>query len=242
MAIAAKSLGLRARPAAWLAASLVVVPAGFEPVERRQGATSQMPSPVIGHWTTVTDSGAPYLVVNGERWNGRADEAALTKWSRDLFGAVSQPFVSNGAGEASFPLAVSTAVASFGDGTLRVVFRMIGGASDQNAGIVFGLVPSGDYYYARYNTKDGDVAVWRYVNGKREVLQHGTKHVQLPLGSWQELVVTIRGREVRAHVTGHDSVNVAHQLPAVPRGRIGFWTKRDAITAFRDFRVEPARD
>lgn len=238
----ASSLGTRTSPVAWLMASLVAAPLGVEDVVRRIQGASPLPTPVIGNWTALNENGVPSLVVNGEQWDGRADAAALTKWSRDLFGAVSQPFVSNGVGESSFPLAVSTAVPSFGDGTLRVGFKMIGGASDQNAGIVFGLVPSGDYFYARYNTKDGDVAVWRYVNGKREVLQHGAKHVQLPLGSWQELVVTIRGREVRVHVTGHDSVNVVHQLPSAPRGRIGFWTKRDAITEFRNFRVEPARN
>jgi hypothetical protein len=205
-----------------------------------QRGTTPLPTPIIGHWTTITDSGAPYLVVNGERWDGRANAAELTRWSRELFGAVSSPFVEYGEGERSYPLAVVREVPGFTEGTLRVGFRMMGGASDQNAGIVFGLQPSGDYYYARYNTKDGDVAVWRYVNGQREVLKHGEAHVQLPLGSWQELVVAIRGRQVRVHVSGHDSVRAEHELPAPPAGRVGLWVKRDAITAFRSFIAEPA--
>jgi hypothetical protein len=78
------------------------------------------------------------------------------------------------------------------------------------------------------------------VNGQREVLKHGEAHVQLPLGSWQELVVAIRGRQVRVHVSGHDSVRAEHELPAPPAGRVGLWVKRDAITAFRSFIAEPA--
>jgi hypothetical protein len=219
-------------------AGLVAAPLAVNDARQQRGVTA-MPSPVIGHWTTVTDSGAPFLVVNGERWDGRADPAVLTWWSRELFGAVSQLFVEHGEGERSYPLAVVREVPSFSEGTLRVGFRMMGGASDQNAGIVFGLQPSGDYYYARYNTKDGDVALWRYVKGQREVLRHGEAHVQLPLGTWQELVVSIQGREVRVHVVGHDSVRLMHELPGTPRGRVGLWTKRDAITAFRGFAAEP---
>jgi hypothetical protein len=228
------------RSIAWLLSGLVFAP--IMPADgpgRAQRGTTPLPTPIIGHWTTITDSGAPYLVVNGERWDGRADPLELKRWSRELFGAVSQPFVENGKGERSYPLAVVREVPEFGDGTLRVGFRMMGGASDQNAGIVFGLQPAGDYYYARYNTKDGDVAVWRYVNGQREVLQHGSVHAQLPLGTWQELVVTVQGRQVRVHVAGHDSVRAVHDLPVAPRGRVGVWVKRDAITAFRGFMAEP---
>lgn len=37
---------------------------------------------------------------------------------------------------------------------------MIGGKSDQVAGILFGLSPQGEYYAARYNTKEGNLAIW----------------------------------------------------------------------------------
>jgi hypothetical protein len=221
-------------------AGLLALPLPHSGTGDVQRGTTPLPTPIIGNWTTITDSGAPFLVVNGERWDGRANAAELTRWSRELFGAVSGPFVEYGEGERSYPLAVVREVPGFTEGTLRVGFRMMGGASDQNAGIVFGLQQSGDYYYARYNTKDGDVALWRYVNGQREVLKHGEAHVQLPLGTWQELVVAIQDRQVRVHVSGHDSVRVVHELSARPAGRVGLWVKRDAITAFRAFIAEPA--
>jgi len=224
---------------ATLFAGLVLLTLGAGVPAPRQRAASVMPVGVIGHWTAVPENGGSFTVADGERWNGVTDAGDLSRWSRELFGAASTPFVSHGLGEGAFPLAVAREIPSFGDGTLRVAFRLMGGASDQNAGIVFGLRLTGDYYFARYNTRDGDVAVWSYLNGQRAVLRHGEAHVQLPLGSWQELAVSIQGTEVRAWITGHDSVRVVHKLTSAPRGRVGLWTKRDAITAFRRFVAEP---
>jgi hypothetical protein len=169
---------------------------------------------VVGPWTAVVDGGAA-LKVDGEAWNA--------------------------AEVGPFPIATWNGATSFTDGTLRVQFKMIGGKSDQNGGIVFGLQPSGDYYFARYNTKDGNVAVWRFANGAREVLAHGEAHKQLPMNEWQELVVVVSegGRKVTGSVSGQ-GLTVEHVLPAAATGRVGVWTKRDAITVFRNFSATPA--
>lgn len=194
--------------------------------------------PVNGNWATVDDSG-PALRVDGAEWSGQADTAAVRSALTSLYGTADSTFVAATVGDGSFPLAVWSDTATFSSGTVRVRFRMEGGASDQNAGIVFGLRPTGEYTYVRYNTKDGDVAVWEFVNGARRLLTHGTTHEQLPLGEWHELVVTVEGATVTGTVTGRN-VSVEHTLAAPPVGRVGLWTKRDAVTAFRDFRVERA--
>jgi len=62
-------------------------------------------------------------------------------------------------------------------------------------------------------------------------------HKQIPLGTWHELVVEIRGRQVRGYIAGDSTISVEHTLDAEPTGRVGAWAKRDAVTAFRDFRV-----
>jgi hypothetical protein len=176
-------------------------------------SVSQQPTPtlqgVVGPWTAVVDGGAA-LKVDGETWN--AAEAG------------------------PFPIAVWNGTSSFTDGTLRVRFKMVGGKSDQNGGIVFGLQPSGDYYFVRYNTKDGNVAVWQFATGARTVLAHGEAHKQLPMNEWQELAVVVSqgGRKVTGSVTGQ-GLAVEYMLPAPTSGRVGVWTKRDAITVFRDF-------
>ena len=181
----------------------------------------------------------PAVVANGEKWSGQHARPELEQASQRLFGAVNDSFIANTSAAGAFPFAVATGVDSFASGTLRTQFNLIGGKSDQIAGVLFGLRPSGEYYYVRYNTKDGNVALWQFANGERKVIKHGDVHKQLPLGTWHELVVQVSGRNVRGHIAGDTTISVEHTLDVDPVGRVGVWVKRDAITGFREFRASP---
>ncbi len=194
---------------------------------------------IVGQWTDATTGSDSVLIVDGAAWSGVSDTAGLTKASGQWFGVPNATFTSNNAGKGSFPFAIAADIPSFSGGTLRVQFSMRSGATDQNAGILFNLAPTGDYLYARYNTKDGDLALWKFVNGAREIVVHGTGARQLPLNVWHELVVTIRDRELSATIAGDTTLRLTHTLDAAPTGRVGVWVKRDAVTAFRSFLLEP---
>lgn len=201
-------------------------------------AQTPQPSPltgIVGNWASVNDGGAA-LKVDGAAWDGATDRARLESHLKNIFGQPNTSFVTHATSAGAFPIAVAQTPGEVGNGTFRVAFKMIGGASDQNAGIMFGLRPNGDYHFVRYNTKDGNVAVWGYVNGERAVLAKGVVEKQLPMNTWHELVVTIRNGSVQGSVAGTD-MRVEHTLAAAPSGRVGVWTKRDAITVFRNFRV-----
>ena len=219
-----------------LVSALLLVP-GAAFVSAAQAQTAGLVG-IVGPWAASTDSA---LTVNGASWSGTTTEAELRRTATPLFGTVSAGLVRNGTAPGAFPLAVSPTVASFSGGTLRVQFKMIAGASDQNAGIAFDISPDGEYLYARYNTKDGDLALWRFVKGERQLIVHGTGASQLPLGKWHELVVTVRGTSLSASITGNTTLALAHTLDAVPSGRVGVWVKRDAVTAFRQFTAVPAK-
>jgi hypothetical protein len=156
--------------------------------------------------------------------------------ARTLFADQSVGFVAALAAPGAFPLAVERDVKTFPAGTLEVSFKLVSGATDQTAGIVFGLQPDGSYTYARYNTKDGNVAVWKFENGERTVLQHGDVHEQLPLNQWHTLQVTVTGAVVSAAVKG-STLTARHTLPAPVQGRVGVWTKTDSVTSFKEFVV-----
>jgi hypothetical protein len=187
-------------------------------------------APVVGHWEEVRDDGASAFITDARKWNGRSgpDLAALAQL---LFKSPHEAFARNMDPAAAFPFAVVTAVENFTGGTLRGRFKLIGGDSDQIAGFAFGVQPNGDYHYVRYNTKDGNIAVWEFTGGKRNVLKHGEHHAQLPLGEWHEIVIRVTGRTVRGEMEG--GFVVEHELPRPVSGRLGLWAKRDAITAFR---------
>jgi hypothetical protein len=186
--------------------------------------------PVVGHWERVLDDGEPAAVADGTKWDGRSGPD-LRQLARTLFAKPDEAFAANMDAETAFPFAVVMSVDDFTGGTIRGRFKLIDGESDQIAGFAFGLQPNGDYHYVRYNTKDGNLAVWEFTGGARNVLKHGDHHAQIPLGQWHELVITVDGRRVRGEMV--DGFRVEHELPRPVSGRVGLWAKRDAVTAFR---------
>lgn len=164
--------------------------------------------PLVGHWESRLEGGETIVAADARKWK-------------------MEP------GETRFPLAVISGVDSFSNGVLSVKFRMIGGETDQIAGIAFGVASASNYYYARYNTKDGNVALWRFANGERTQVVDGTEHLQLALNAWHDLRVEVRGTRIIAVV--NDKIRIEHALPAPVTGRVGFYTKRDSITEFKAF-------
>src|SRR5262245_57878810 len=105
---------------------------------KRQGTTGLVA--VVGHWTDTT-AGTPAIVVNGERWSGSTTADELRRTSNRLFGNTTDTFIANGSAAGAFQFAVASSVGEFRNGTLRVQFNLIGGKTDQIAGLLFGLGP-----------------------------------------------------------------------------------------------------
>lgn len=192
---------------------------------------------VVGQWIEEKDGADPIVRVDGVP--GVAPAApAIAKAAATLFGRVDPTFAANAGSPNAFSLGVLSNVPRFTEGTFRARFKLVSGESDQTAGLVFDLEPNGEYMYARYNTKDGNLALWRFANGNREVIEHGAQHVQLPLGVWHELAVTITGSRLVV-VANDGALRFEHTVPEPVDGRVGFWTKRDSVTLFKDVRVTP---
>ncbi len=196
-------------------------------------AGAQTPSkftfvPLVGSWQAGTDGGMPMITIDGTAPTLKVEEAN----ARAVFADRAAGFVKVMSAPGVFPLATIREVPRFTNGRLSVEFKILAGASDQTAGIVFNMKPDGTYNYARYNTKDGNVAIWKFENGARTVLTHGELHEQLPFKVWHRLVVDIKGREITATV---NKLRVVHTLDRDIDGRVGLWTKADSVTAFRGF-------
>ncbi len=166
--------------------------------------------PIIGHWEVLQEAGEDVVLADARKWK-------------------------TGLATTAFPVAAVRGVQNFTDGVLSVRFKLVGGESDQIAGLVFGMTPGAKtYYYVRYNTKDGNIALWEFEGDRKRILE-GKDHLQLPLNEWHELRVEVRGTTVAASV--NDRLHLEHTLPRPVSGRVGFYTKRDSITAFKDFRT-----
>jgi hypothetical protein len=192
------------------AAAVVVLAGAASPLMLAQGRLAV--DPVIGHWEVVKE-GADEVVLADAR-----------KWKTDI-------------ATTPFPVAAVRGVETFSDGVLSVRFKLVGGESDQIAGLVFGMTPQArTYYYVRYNTKDGNIALWEFEGDRKRILE-GKDHLQLPLNEWHEIRVEVRGTKVTGSINGR--LHLEHTLPRPVSGRVGFWTKRDSITAFKNFSLKP---
>lgn len=162
---------------------------------------------VAGAWSAAAIDGTPAIVHDGTKW----------------------------AAKEGFPLALFSAPSEFSNGTASLEFQLLGGTDDYPAGLVFGHRGS-SYHYVRYNTKDGNVALWRMEGPTRTVIKHGEVHEQLAKNTWHRLELTVRGKKIRAVVNGR--LSVEHELAEPPRGQLGMWTKPDATSAFRNLKVK----
>lgn len=213
---------------------VAVLGAGFALAAQPASAPAAgLVTPILGQWDAGTEGTTPIVTADARKWDGKPP-ADLDAIGRRLFGATRPEFIANVSAEGAFPLAVIDGIEQLQQGTLQVEFKLIGGQSDQIAGLVFDLQPTGDYLYVRYNTRDDNVALWRFTKGQREVIAHGANHRRLALNAWHPLSVTIKGRSISA-VAGGD-LRVEHTLDRDIGARVGLWTKRDSVSAFRDWR------
>jgi len=200
------------------------------------GAEPVMFAVLAGDWTVREESGERFLRVDGTNWKVGTPPRMLPEKAAALFPASAAAFEKRVLAGLQFPYGVVRQAGTFGDGELQVDFRLIGGASDQFASLLFGLTEDGNHYAFRYNTKDGDTALWKVVNGQRERLHHGGVPVAVKLGEWRTLRLNVEGSQVSGWV--NDVQALTFDLPASVSGRVGLWSKADSVTDYRRFTVK----
>ena len=194
---------------------------------------------LAGFWV-VEDEDSPQgrrrvIRADAARWQKAARPERLDEKARALFPGSAPAFAAAVEKTQAFPFAAAPGVESFSNGDVTVQFRLIGGATDQFAGIVFGLQPDATYYGVRYNTRDGSVGVWQVRGGTREYLAPGQGERRAKVGAWHELRLCLAGTSVAGFLDGERQVDF--NLPAGVTGRVGLWTKPDSDTAFRELVV-----
>jgi hypothetical protein len=123
------------------------------------------------------------------------------------------------------------------DVAVEVKYKAIAGKVDEAGGIVLRYRPE-NYYIARANALENNVILFKTVNGKR------SKMVEVPArvdaGQWH----TLRFEAKKAHLSisfdGRIMIEIDDDTFSNP-GKVGLWTKADSVSAFTDFRIEPAR-
>jgi hypothetical protein len=187
-----------------------------------QTVTFDQSSALPEGWTTgITGQGA-------SMWEIVADKSAP-----------SAPNVLRQSGEATYCWAAKTNE-KIKDGFAEVKIKPISGKEDQAGGLVWRFQDANNYYVVRANALEGNVVLYKTVNGKRSSLQvkgrmfgYGVDS-KVPSGKWSTLRVEFAGTLFTVLFDGKKLFQVEDDA-LKDAGAVGVWTKADSVTLFDDF-------
>ena len=178
-------------------------------------------APPPGWTTTQTGSGTA-------KWAIEKDDAAPSKSN-----------VLKQSGQATFPVCIKNDT-NLKDGFVEVKFKPVAGKEDQAGGVIWRAKDSNNYYIARANALEGNVVLYKTVNGKRSPLdivgRKGGYGMKEPVasGQWHMLPVEFAGNHFKLSFDGKHLFDV-EDTTFTEAGKVGVWTKADSVTLFDDF-------
>jgi hypothetical protein len=135
-----------------------------------------------------------------------------------------------------FPLAILDNM-SLRDGDVSVRIKPVAGREDQAGGLVWRYRDANNYYLARANALEENVALYKVENGRRIPLGPGVRH-DIPSNGWSILKVSVRGNRFQVYLD-HRRILQGWDNTFATAGKVGLWTVADSVTYFDDFRVYP---
>ncbi|HKI06131.1 MAG TPA: hypothetical protein VKK31_29395 [Thermoanaerobaculia bacterium] len=213
-------------------------PVRVDLTKEKEGAEPTRFLSVVGDWSIATDEGKKVLLVDGRQWKKGQPAGGLADKARAIYGSRHEEFIDNVKAFAYFPYAVATGVDDFHDGEISMRFKLIGGALDQCAGILFNLKPNGDYLAVRFNGKEDNLVLWTFDKGKRSFVKKGVKDVHIPFKEWHTMKIAVHGTQLEGYLDGEKLLD--YTLAAPVSGKVGVWSKTDSISEVDDYVVTPA--
>ncbi len=123
----------------------------------------------------------------------------------------------------------------YDDFELIVKFKGIKGSEDQGGGPVWRYQDSNNYYIARANPLENNFRVYKVVDGKR--IQMDSVRLKVTNNEWHTIRIIIQRGCIKCYYDGNLCLNVIDNI--FQKGKIGLWTKADAVTYFDDLEVRP---
>jgi hypothetical protein len=227
----------RDRGRARLILSLAVVPmllggcASDQAVEARSGPTTvwdfeqDKVDKAPKHWsiteTNPTTSRATWQVITDSSARPGANVLALTESTNY---------------DGTFNLALAKK-SSFRNLDLTVRVKAVSGTEDQGGGPIWRCRDRNNYYICRFNPLEGNFRLYVVVDGRRQEL--ASDSVEVTTRRWYEIRVLMEDDEITCWLDGEELLysSDSHFEWA---GKVGLWTKADAVTSFDDLVVRSA--
>lgn len=120
---------------------------------------------------------------------------------------------------------------------LEVRFKAVEGTEDQGGGLIWRYQDPDNYYIARANPLEDNFRMYRVVQGSRRQLKGA--YIKVASGIWHTMRIVAKGDQMECFYDGKKYLEVRDTT--FSRGKIGLWTKADAVSHFDDLRVRPIK-
>lgn len=122
----------------------------------------------------------------------------------------------------------------YADLELEVKFKAISGKKDRGGGLIWHYQDHNNYYIARANPLENNYRLYKVVNGSREQLASAS--LRLASGEWHAVKLIHTGTII--HCYYDDKLYLEASDATFRKGKIGLWTKADAVTSFDDIQLK----
>ena len=127
---------------------------------------------------------------------------------------------------------------SVADLEVSALFCALAGKKDQGGGLVWRFQDKNNYYVARMNPLESNYRLYKVVEGERKQLATA-EDIAIKAGTWHTMTIRMTGDKIECLLDGKKHL-MATDSTITKAGRVGFWTKADAVTAFAEVKIGPA--
>ena len=117
---------------------------------------------------------------------------------------------------------------------ITLKFKGIKGEEDQGGGPVWRYQDADNYYIARANPLENNYRVYKVVDGNRKMLK--SVDIDVTSGEWHTIKIIMKGNKIECFYDGELYLTTTDDT-FVKAGKIGLWTKADAVTYFDDLQI-----
>jgi len=177
-----------------------------------------------GDWKIILDEVPPALAPLTSRAVSVTEQAVLAQQAREAVGA-------------HFPLLVFDGD-TYGDFSFKTRFKLVGGALEQSAGLVFRFQNQSNFFLVLASGLSGNLLCTKVVNGvMMPPLPLNPPKLDLAKGVWHELSVQCEGTRITCTLDGNEAIKLVDNASSGIIGKLGFCTRADAVSYFADAKV-----
>lgn len=174
-----------------------------------------------GEWKVLLDEAVPEIAPTSSYARSVAKRVVLAQVSRDPSAR-------------RLPLLVFDGE-TFGDLKFSSQFKLVGGALEQAAGLVFRYQNASNFFVVIASGESGTIQCTRVVDGK--VMPPYKVEKQISKDVWHELFVQCDGTRITCGLDGAIAIKLVDNSASGIVGKIGFCTRADAVSYFAGGKV-----